>query len=136
MPIMPPQERDFRFLEKAELLKLRTKAMRSGIWFKALQRIDRVLVNLTITVASNIRSQTLAKSILIITRKLHELLENKLSNTMKSIGFPMAKKLSMFAQKWGNRKAQEWQRDLSFVRYLSIMKLNRYPLTAEWCGIK
>ncbi len=136
MPIMPPQERDFRFLEKAELLKLRTKAMRSGIWFKALQRIDRVLVNLTITVASNIRSQTLAKSILIITRKLHELLENKLSNTMKSIGFPMAKKLSMFAQKWGNRKAQEWQRDLSFVRYLAIMKLNRYPLTAEWCGIK
>jgi hypothetical protein len=134
MSMTPRQGRDSRFLDKTELLKLRTKAMRSGIWFNALQRIDRVLVNLTITVASNIRSQTLAKSILTIMRKLRELLEDKLSNKIKSIGIPIAQKLSMFAQKWGNRKAQEWQTDLRFVRYLAIMKLNSYPLTVECCG--
>jgi hypothetical protein len=39
---------DSGFLEKAQLLKLKLKAMRSGVWFRALSRIDRVLVDLTI----------------------------------------------------------------------------------------
>ena len=135
MSMMLRQERNFRFLDNAQLLKLRTKAMRSGMWFKALQRIDRVLVNLTIKVASNVRSFTLAKSILTITRKLGELLETKLSRTMRAIGFPMARKLSMLAQKWGNKSAQEWVNDMGFVQYLAIMNISGHPLKAE-CGMK
>jgi hypothetical protein len=135
MSLMLRQERNFRFLDKAQLLKLRTKAMRSGMWFKALQRIDRVLVNLTIKVASNVRSFTLAESILTIARKLQELLESKVAHTIRDIGIPMAHKLSTLAQKWGNKSAQEWASNISFAQYLSIMKLNGYPLTTT-CGIK
>jgi hypothetical protein len=104
--------------------------MRSGMWFKALQRIDRVLVNLTIKVASNVRSFTLAKSILTITRKLGELLETKLSRTMRAIGFPIARKISMSAQKWGNKRAKEWVSDMGFVQYLAIMNISGHPLKA------
>jgi hypothetical protein len=129
------QERNFRFLGKAQLLKLRTKALRSGLWFKALQRIDRVLVNLTIKVASNIRSFTLARSILIVARKLQDLLESKVTHAIRNIGIPMAHKLSMLAQKWGNKSAQEWASNMSFAQYLSIMELNGHPLTTT-CGIK
>ena len=135
MSKMPRQERSFRFADKAQLLKLRTKAMRSGVWFKALQRIDRVLVDLTIKVACNVRSIILAKSILIVTRKLQELLESKFSRTIRNIGFPMARNLSEFAQKWGNSSAIKWANDKSFVRYLTIMTLNGHPLMAE-CGMK
>jgi hypothetical protein len=130
MSMMLWQERNFRFLDKAQLLKLRTKAMRSGMWFKALQRIDRVLVNLTIKVATNVRSFTLAKSILTITRKLGELLETKLSRTVRAIGFPIARKISMFAQKWGNKSAKEWVSDMGFVQYLAIMNISGHPLKA------
>jgi hypothetical protein len=130
MSMMLRQERNFRFLDKARLLKLRTKAMRSGMWFKTLQRIDRVLVNLTIKVASNVRSFTLAKSILTITRKLGELLETKLSRTMRAIGFPIARKISKFAQKWGNKSAKEWASDMGFVQYLAIMNISGHPLKA------
>ena len=52
----------FCFLDKKQLVNLKTKAMRSGAWFKALQRIDRVLFDLTIRVVDTIRSAKLAKS--------------------------------------------------------------------------
>jgi len=63
---------DFRFLSKNRLRELKTKAMRSGAWFTALQRIDRVLFDLIIRVVDNIRSAKLAKSIALLTRKLED----------------------------------------------------------------
>jgi hypothetical protein len=128
--MMPRQKRNSSFLDKSQLLKLKTKAMRSGVWFKALNRIDRVLVDLTIKVAGNVRSITLAKGILTVTRKLQELLESELTRTIRNIGFPSAHKLSMFAQKWGNVKAREWESDKGFIRYLAVMKLCGQPLVA------
>ena len=50
------QDGSSSFLNRTQLMKLRLKAMRAGVWFKALPRIDRVLVDLTIKVAENIRS--------------------------------------------------------------------------------
>jgi hypothetical protein len=44
-----PNCNGFRFLDKKLLVNLKTKAMRSGVWFKALQRIDRVLFDLTMS---------------------------------------------------------------------------------------
>jgi hypothetical protein len=115
------------FLGKTQLVKIKLKAIRAGVWFRALSRIDRVLVDLTIRVAQTIRSPSLAKCILSVTRKLEGLLESKLARAIKEIGFPLACKLSLFAQKWGNRDAQEWTKDMGFVRYLAVMKLNGHP---------
>jgi hypothetical protein len=127
MPEIVMQDNASSFLNKAQLMKLRLKAIRAGVWFRALSRIDRVLVDLTIRVAQTIRSPSLAKCILSVTRKLEGLLESKLARAMKEIGFPLACKLSLFAQKWGNRDAQDWTKDMGFVRYLAVMKLNGHP---------
>ena len=61
------------FLSKAQLVKLKLKAMRAGVWYRALPRIDRVLVDLTIKVANTIRSPHLARSILSVAGKLESL---------------------------------------------------------------
>src|SRR3989304_4249680 len=112
------------FLEKRQLVKLKMKAMRAGVWFRALPRIDRVLVDLTIKVADNIRSPHLAKCILAITGKLEGILESKLSRAIREIGLPIAYKLSLFAQKWGNKAAEKWTSDQDFACYWAVMKLN------------
>lgn len=135
MTEIPRKESSFRFLDKAQLLKLRNRAMRSGVWFKALRRIDRVLVDLTIRVANSIRSVTLANSILAITRKLQELQESKFSHAASYIGSPIARNLSTLAQKWGNKRAKMWANDKNFIRYLTIMSLNGNFLSGE-CGTK
>jgi nicotinic acid phosphoribosyltransferase len=126
-PSMPKNIRhlnDSGFLKKAELLKLKMKAMRSGVWFKALPRIDRVLVDLTIRVAGTVRSFTLAEKILSVVRKLESLLENKLQRAAREIGLPIARKLSLFAQEWGNVAAKNWVSDGCFARYWAAVSLN------------
>lgn len=121
------QNGTFSLLDKTQLIKLKLKAMRAGVWFRALRRIDRVLVDLTIKVARCIRSSILANCILSITGKLEALLESKLARAIRNIGFPLACKLSLLAQKWGNEGAQEWAKDAGFAQYLAIIKLNGHP---------
>jgi hypothetical protein len=86
------------FLGKTQLMKLRLKAIRTGVWFKVLPRIDRVLVDLTIKVASNICSFTLASNILSVIRKLENIMESKFLRTIREVGFPFAKKISLIAR--------------------------------------
>jgi hypothetical protein len=118
------QNSTFSFLNKAQLVKLKLKAMRAGVWFRALPRIDRALVDLTIKVASNVRSVTLAKNLLAVMRKLEGIMESRLSRALREVGFPLAQKLSLVAQKWGNTSAKSWSSDSSFVNFLGVMHIN------------
>jgi hypothetical protein len=124
MPETANQKNTFSFLNKKQLVKLKIKAMRAGVWFRALQRIDRVLIDLTIKVASNIRSSTLAKNILAIIKKLEGFLESSLLRAIRKVGVPLAQKLSEVAQKWGNTLAKSWPSDASFARFLAVMHIN------------
>jgi hypothetical protein len=112
-------------LQKEKLVKLKLKAVRGGVWFRALSRIDRALVDLTIKVVHGVRSFTLAGIVFSIVEKLEDALENRFFlNALKEVGFSYARKLSLFAQKWGNVSARNWAFDLSFARFLAIMHLN------------
>lgn len=119
---------DSSFLEKTQLMKLRLRAVRAGVWFKALPRIDRVLINLTIQVTGSVRSLTLAKSIISIMRKLEMFLENKLLRAVREVGLPTAYRVSLFAQEWGNTAAEDWRADLRFARYWAVISLNEPKL--------
>lgn len=105
-------------------MKIKRKAIRLGVWFKALPRIDRVLVDLTIRVAINIRSSSLVKSLLEVTGKLEELLESNVSKSFRLVGRPLAKKLSEVAQRLGNQSAKKWAFDSSFAVFLAVMQTN------------
>jgi len=119
---------DSGFLEKAQLMKLKLKAMRSGVWFRALPRIDRVLVDLTIRVAGTVRSFILAKNILTVVRKLESIMESRFQRAVKEVGFPIALRLGLIAQKWGNESAGKWASDEVFARYLAALSLNEPKL--------
>ena len=75
-------------------------------------------------VADTIRSPHLARSILSIAGKLEGLLESKLQRAVREIGLPIARKLSLVAQKWGNVSAEKWAFDDGFARYWAAIKLN------------
>jgi ribosome maturation protein Sdo1 len=118
----------FRFLDKKQLVNMKTKAMRSGAWFKTLQRIDRALLDLTIRVVDNIRSAKLAKSIYALTRKLEDAIKNGFSSRLRTIGLPLAQQISFAAQKLGNISAGEWASDSSFVIFLAVMHINNVKI--------
>ena len=70
------------------------------------------------------RSPHLARSILSVAGKLESLLESKLQRAIREIGLPIAHKLSIFAQKWGNVAAEKWASDEGFARYWAAIRLN------------
>lgn len=112
-------------MEKANLIKLRHKAMRAGVWFRRLQRIDRLLIDLTIRVAkSKINGTSLINQLMKIVSKLESFLESELSMITRDFGLPIANKISFFAQKWGNKAAEAWVKDLEFARFLAVMHIN------------
>ena len=111
-------------LNKKQLINLKTKAMRSGAWFKVLQRIDRVLFDLTIRVVSNIRSARLAKCILILTRKLENARKGSFSMHLREIGLPLAQKISSTAQKIGNLLLSLGSLILRLLSFWRLMNVN------------
>jgi hypothetical protein len=108
-----------------QLTKLKLKAIRAGVWFKALPRIDRVLVDLTIQVAENIRSAHLAKSIFAVVGRLEGLLESRFMRLARTVGQTLAENTSLIAQRWGNIAAKGWSSDRSFALYFAVMKANK-----------
>lgn len=111
-------------LEKSELLRLRFKAVRCGVWFRALSRVDRAVVDVTLRVVDVVRGRRLAAAVLSVVRKLEEAVEGRVSRLLKEVGFQLALKLSLFAQKWGNVHARDWASDASFAKFLVIMHIN------------
>jgi len=124
MPKAALPENEVGLLNKKQLVKLRLKAIRAGVWFRALPRIDRALVDLTIEVANSVRSVTLASNILAVTRKLKGLLESRLLRAFRGVAYQLAQRLSLLAETWGNSSARLWTQDLSFVKFLAVMHIN------------
>ena len=111
-------------LDLARLQELKHKAMRSGLWFKTLRRIDRALVDVTVRVGKSVHSAALAEALYSVMEKLEDEFESRVWNAVRRIGFPLAQRISIIAQKWGNDNAQGWASDGSFAKFLAIMHIN------------
>jgi len=111
-------------LGKNELVKVKAKAMRRGIWFRVLTRAERAQMELTMKIVKRIRSFILAKVVAAIMKKLLDAMESKVVRLMREVGQVLARKLSRTAQNWGNTLAQQWVTDPGFVQYLTINYIN------------
>lgn len=113
------------------LARVRLKALRCRVWFKALSRDERILTDLVIRVTDRVRSFLLAKLLFRIVKKLIEAMGGiravigEVAYKMKTDGVRLAQKLSQIALGWGNRSAAKWPEDSGFVQYLTIMGLNK-----------
>jgi hypothetical protein len=112
------------------LLNLKKRALRLGVWFKSLNRIERVLFDLTIKVTRRVRSSILLQKLLSVAQKLEEAFESSFSQLVEKVGFPHACKLSTLAQKWGNPFAKDWIFDVSFAKFLAVMHYNDSRLSS------
>jgi hypothetical protein len=105
-------------------MKIRTRAMRSGVWFRLLSRTDRAVLDLTIRCVERVRSRVLAKTISEIIRRVLKTLEANFLEKAEKIGRSIAEGLSQIGEKWGNKNARAWRYDRSFVKFLGVNALN------------
>ena len=111
-------------LTRSEMIKVKTRALRRGIWFRALTKTDRACIDLAIIVVERIRSRLLQKVLFSIIKKLDEIMESQIHRLMSEVGVNLAKKVGRIAQMWGNESAVRWAEDSGFIRYLTITYLN------------
>lgn len=111
-------------LSRDELVRMKTKAIRRGVWFKTLTRSERAQVDLTLRVVLKVRSFLLARVLTSIIKKLLEAMESVVARLVRVIGRPLAEKLSQIARNWGNASAARWAKNLGFILYLTIMHMN------------
>lgn len=106
------------------LMKVKSKAVRKGIWYEALSRTERAIVDLTIKCVEHVRSPILTKTITGILGKIVKTLERGFLDKAQEIGNSLAQRLSELAGRWGNKNALIWQEDNDFVKFLGVMSLN------------
>ena len=114
-------------LSRFELMSLRVKARHRGVWFKALSRVERGLIDLSIRVVEKVRSLVLARSLISVVEKLLEAMESEVARLMRTVGCSLAQKLSEIALGWRNRSAHSWAVDLGFIQYLAVVQKNLSP---------
>jgi hypothetical protein len=110
------------------LFEARKVALRCGVWFRALDRAERGILDLTIRCLDTIRSARLAKVVTAILIKLKLAVESTVERMVRVVGRSLAQKVSSLALSWGNRSASQWAEDAGFARYLAITQMNTHRL--------
>jgi len=125
MELLKPSEVNCR----EDVAKLKTIAVRRGLWFKALSTVERAIVDLTIRVVERVRSSVLKGVLKAIASKIVEALKAKsFRERAIVIGRALAERLVRIAERFGNKRAREWAEDPSFVMYLGVSWLNTPPM--------
>ena len=106
------------------LSSVRSRALRRGVWFKALDTLERGILTLASRVVDRVESAVLGVEIVKILRKLTDAMKSRFVRRMEEYGFGRALKMAGQAVEWGYAMAVDWSSDLGFVRYLTVLDLN------------
>ncbi len=102
------------------LIEAKKVAFRRGVWYRALNRLERSTVDLTLRYIDNIKSTQLAKLLTAIITKIKQATESTMNRLARTLGIPMAQKISDIAVSWGYHSASKWAADSGFARYLAV----------------
>ncbi len=117
-----------KIFSRSELVRIKIRAIRSGVWFKVLSQIERAQLDLTIRVVDRVRSCLLRRLLASIVRKIHEALESPIRRLIREIGVALARRVCAAAERIGCKKAWKWAEDKGFVQFLTITYMNTHRL--------
>ena len=112
------QQGNFISIEK--LADAKKIALRRGVWFRSLSRVERGIIDLTVRYIDSIKSAKLAKVVTAIMEKLQLTMETLADKMVRTVGLPLARKISKLAVSWGNHLAKLWAEDRAFARFLVL----------------
>lgn len=108
-----------------QIVQVKKVALRRGIWYRALNRLERSVLDLTAKYVDTIRSSKLATLVMVIVEKLKVASESIVDRLVRSVGFPLAQKVSVIAVSWGNSSAKQWASDKDLARFMAVTHLNK-----------
>ena len=85
-----------------------------------LDRVERGIIDLTVRCVVCIKSGKLAKLVTAIMEKLQFAEESIVKRLVRTVGLPLARRISKIAVGWGNGLAIVWAEDLAFAKFLLV----------------
>ncbi len=110
-----------RPLTRETIAGLKLRALRRRVWYGALDRVERGLVDLTIRWVDKVRSGTMTRVLLRILGKLARAMEHGMARVLLT-GRELALQASLLAVGWGNSQAYAWRFDEGFQRALELWR--------------
>ncbi len=108
-----------RFLQEK-----RREAMRRGVWFRALDRVERGIMSLAARVVERVESALLGVELVKILGKLRDAMKSGFVRRMEGYGFGRVRELVDQALAWGYEAARGWVSDLGFAMYVTVISMN------------
>jgi hypothetical protein len=115
-------------LSKELLREVRGIALRKRVWYKALDEIERGIVNLTISIVERVKSRLLMQEISKILDKLREAFKSAFTRHVEDYGFKKLMDVINVAVSFGNQEALKWGSE-SFAKLLAV---NNYNNPVGW----
>src|SRR5437016_7097299 len=101
------------------LIGMKTRGLRRRVWYRALDRMERGLVDLTIRWVDKVRSGRMTETLMRILAKLAQALETGMGRVLGK-GRILAARASELAVKWGNVSAYSWRYEQGFCRAIGL----------------
>ncbi len=111
-------------LTRGYLLKIRHKAIRRRVYHRALDRLERGILDLSTRLLDEVRNIVLLEQLLEIVNKLEEAVKSRYQRHLEVFGSRRVTEIILQALKFGYKEAVGWLRDTGFVEYLSVVDLN------------
>jgi len=106
------------------LVEMRRRALRRGVWFRSLDRLERGIMSLAAQLIDRVESEVLGVVLVKILRKLNDAMRSGFARRMEVFGFRRARMVAGQAAAFGCVGAGGWADDLGFVRYLTFVEVN------------
>jgi hypothetical protein len=106
-------------LTRELIVGVRTRALRRGLWFRVLDRVERGLVDLTIRWVDRVKSGRLAQVLVRILEKLVQAMDDRMVRVLER-GRALALRASGLAVLWRDGAAFGWRFDAGFQRALGL----------------
>jgi len=109
---------------RQDLVKIRSRAIRTRVWFRVLSKVERSIIDLTIKCVEKVRSSILARTISTIIGKILQSLEERFMTRAERVGREFAERLCAIGERWGNKTCSSWKCDKCFIKFLGVNALN------------
>src|SRR6266568_7355588 len=106
-----------RPITREVLIGIKTRGLRRRVWYRALDRMERGLVDLTIRWVDKVRSRRMTETLMRILAKLAQALETGMGRVLAR-GRVLALRASELAVEWGNGAAFYWRFEREFANAL------------------
>jgi hypothetical protein len=112
-------------LTREILVEARRRALRRGVWFKALDGVERGILSLASQIIDTVRSSILSVQLVKIIAKIRDACKGGFIKHLEQFGMTRVRVIQAQAFSFGYEGAKMLSNDFDFVRYLAFLDFNQ-----------